>query len=450
MPNVVWTLGTFAMRSVFALVLLGAGLFFSVRPATASSSVLCEGYGGCSTGSYTSHDYAAHSSTSYWNMTAGDECTNYVAYVESAVYKVATPDYFLGNADEWPANVSAHGVTVNHVPSVGAVAEWGAYAPGLGAEGHVAIVEAVGPSDSWIDISQQHIDSDTDGYNWTRIGSGTTEWQSWPDNFIHFPIRLAVPLLHTAVGLIPNDGDSGYVLDGYGGLHAFGNAPAVTDEARWPGWDIARAVLVIGPGAGYTIDGYGGTHPFGKAPAITRYTYFRGRDVILGAALCSEEIDGKESGYELDEYGGVHAFGNAPPVSNEAYWKGFGIARAIAVNSKCDGGYTLDGFGGVHPFGTGEEPVVDEAYWKGFDIARGIVLYDNSAGYVLNGYGGLHRFSAKGTALPPAIVGGGYTRGADDFRGLAFNPAAATGAEVLGMDTAGRTLVFPFTLPSQQ
>jgi len=429
------------------LALSGSGLFLAAPEATATSSVLCQGWGGCSTGSYSSHDYAAHASTSYWDMTAGDECTNYVAYVESVIYKVVTPNYFMGNAGEWPGNVKAHGVPVNNVPSVGAVAEWNGYAPGIGSMGHVAIVEAVGPSDSWIDISQQHIDSYTDGYNWTRIYAGSSGWQSWPDNFIHFPNRLSVPL-HTAVGLIPNDGDSGYVLDGYGGLHAFGNAPAVTSEARWPGWDIARAVLVTGPGSGYTVDGYGGMHAWGKPPSISHYTYFRGQDIIVAAVLCPAGYDGQESGYSLDEYGGVHAFGDAPVVSNEAYWKGFDIAKGIVVNSACDGGYTLDGYGGIHPFGTGEAPVSNEAYWKGFDIARGIVLYDNSAGYVLDGFGGVYRFSAEGTPLPPVVAGNGDTPGVDDFAGLALDPANAAGAKALGVDSSGRTLVYPLSLQS--
>jgi len=429
-------------------MLLGAGLLFAVPAASASSSVLCQGYAGCSTGSYSSHNYAAHSYTSYWSMTAGDECTNYAAYVESAIYDVATPNYLLGNADEWPGNARAHGVTVNSTPSVGAVAEWGAYAPGLGSMGHVAIVEAVGPSDSWIDISQQHIDSYTDGYNWTRIYAGSSDWQSWPDNFIHFPSRLAVHL-HTAVGLIPNDGNSGYVLDGYGDLHAFGNAPAVSGQARWPGWDIASAVLVTGPGSGYTVDGYGGLHAWGKPPTISHYTYFRGQDIIVAAVLCPDGYDGQTSGYDLDQFGGVHPLGDAPAVSNEAYWKDFPIAKGIVVNSACDGGYTLDGYGGVHPFGQGEGPVSNEAYWKGFNIARGIVLYDDSSGYVLDGYGGVHRFSAEDTPLPPALGGNEtYTPGVDDFAGLALDPAGATGAKTLGVDTSGRTLVYPLTLPS--
>ena len=101
----------------------------------------------------------------------------------------------------------------------------------------------------------------------------------------------------------------------------------------------------------------------------------------------------------------------------------------------------------MHPFGKGEAPVRDEAYWRGWDIARGIVLFDNSAGYTLDGWGGVHRFSAKGTPLPPAVVGGGYTRGADDFRGLAFDPAAGTGADALAVDRSGNTRVFLFRLP---
>ena len=32
---------------------------------------------------------------------------------------------------------------------------------------------------------------------------------------------------------------AGWVVDGWGGLHRFGNAPAVTGSAYWPGWDIA-------------------------------------------------------------------------------------------------------------------------------------------------------------------------------------------------------------------
>ncbi len=85
---------------------------------------------------------------------------------------------------------------------------------------------------------------------------------------------------------------SGYVLDGFGGLHPFAPAgqampPAITPGAYWPGWDIARGVLLL-PGttltqpSGYVLDGYGGLHGFGGAPAVTPAPYWGGRDVARG------------------------------------------------------------------------------------------------------------------------------------------------------------------------
>jgi surface antigen len=121
-------------------------------------------------------------------MDAGDECTNYVAYVESTVYHAPTPGYTLGDAGFWPGNAAAHGVVVNDTPSVGAVAEFDPGSAGIPYPGHVAVVEQVGPHNSWIDISQQNISTDADGYDWMRInpsnpGSG---WEQWPSHFIHF------------------------------------------------------------------------------------------------------------------------------------------------------------------------------------------------------------------------------------------------------------------------
>jgi len=68
------------------------------------------------------------------------------------------------------------------------------------------------------------------------------------------------------------DGSGGYVLDGFGGLHPFGingappvAATSVAATSYWPGWDIAPDI-VLTPGngnhSGYVLDGYGGLHPF--------------------------------------------------------------------------------------------------------------------------------------------------------------------------------------------
>jgi surface antigen len=155
--------------------------------AAVSNSTLCHGYVACSQDQFTTHGYQAHSGTSYWNMNAGNNCTNYVAFVESTVYGVATPAYRLGDAGEWPQTSALHGAVVNHVPTVGSVAEWNGGSPGIPFPGHVAIVEAIGPRDSYIVISQQ-IAPDVDDFDWIRINadSATNQWEQWPSSFIHF------------------------------------------------------------------------------------------------------------------------------------------------------------------------------------------------------------------------------------------------------------------------
>jgi hypothetical protein len=238
-------------------------------------------------------------------------------------------------------------------------------------------------------------------------------------------------LIHTAAALIPGDGASGYVLDGYGGIHPFGNAPAVTQIGAngtdpWPNWDIARAIAVTAPGQGYVLDGYGGLHPFGGAPALADSSYWPNWDIARGLAICP----GGAGGYVLDGWGGIHAIGNAPALAGSAYWSGWDIARGIVVNSTCTGGYVLDGYGGIHPFGTA--PAVNaSAYWGGWDIARSITLVTDSSGYVLDGWGGVHPFAATGTPMPPALTNPKYdAAGTDPFDAFVYSESTNSGVAV--------------------
>lgn len=169
-----------------------AGIHTDVRAAASRVSwVMCSGYVECKAHGHSDHGYPGHAGDSYWRMTVGNECTNYVAYVEARVFRARRPRYLLGDAGQWAAAARAHGVVVNHVPSRGAVAEWDDGAPGMGSEGHVAVVERVGRHDRYIVISQQHIGSDRNGYDWTRINAGfpSADWQEWPDHFLHFGQR---------------------------------------------------------------------------------------------------------------------------------------------------------------------------------------------------------------------------------------------------------------------
>ncbi len=181
----------------------------NITIATPTAGPVCEGFlasatqtvPGCNVAPYTTYNYNNEMSTLYWPGTgaSGTECTNYVAFVESSVYGVPTPTYALGHATTWASTAEQHGVTVNQTPTVGSVAQWYANDPHIESDGHVAIVEAVGPNDSYIVVSQDNWSSDTNKYGWALILNGApNQGEPWPDNFIHFPAtRLPTTLSRT-------------------------------------------------------------------------------------------------------------------------------------------------------------------------------------------------------------------------------------------------------------
>jgi uncharacterized protein YvpB len=150
----------------------------------------------------------------------------------------------------------------------------------------------------------------------------------------------------------------GVLLDGWGGLHAFGGAVVHTSGAPyWAGWDIARAVAVRADGSGgWTLDGWGGIHAWGAAPSVGTPAYWRGwdiaRDVVLTSHGADGELDGRQ-GYLLDGYGGIHPWGGAPPLAGP--YPGTDVARSLLVDVNGsgipDGGWTLYANGSLHAFG---------------------------------------------------------------------------------------------------
>ncbi len=119
-------------------------------------------------------------------------CTNYAAFVESTVYGVPTPKHLLPiNAMNWATGAREDGFMVNHTPTVGSVAQWYTNDNNgvIGPDGHVAVVEAIGPEDGYIVISQDNWSTDTDYYGWASILNepDTPGAEPWPDNFVHFP-----------------------------------------------------------------------------------------------------------------------------------------------------------------------------------------------------------------------------------------------------------------------
>ncbi len=187
----------------------------ATSPAAAAGSTpayagpLCEGWGGnpvpgeldpCSLAPYTTHNFQNEYTTSYWGMPPDQDtapngvwanCTNYVAFVESTAYSVPAPNPALPvNATNWAQGAQKDGFTVNQTPTVGSVAQWYANDNNkvIGADGHVAIVEQVGPDDSYIVVSQDNWHTDTGYYGWAKILNepDTPGAEPWPDNFIHF------------------------------------------------------------------------------------------------------------------------------------------------------------------------------------------------------------------------------------------------------------------------
>jgi N-acetyl-anhydromuramyl-L-alanine amidase AmpD len=212
-----------------------------------------------------------------------------------------------------------------------------------------------------------------------------------------------------------------YTIDAYGGTHANESAQ-LSSTAYWPGWQIARTgktlpVTTGSPQTGFVLDGWGGLHQFGGAIAETSGStghYWKGWDIARDFAFLP---DGS-GGFVLDGWGGLHPFrlnGSTAPLQAQGftYW-GWDIARKVVIFADGSGGYVLDGWGGLHPFGiNGPVPptaatIAGGSYWPGWDIARDIVLTPgnlNHSGYLLDGYGGIHPFhsATDGSTMPTGI-----------------------------------------------
>jgi hypothetical protein len=314
--------------------------------------------------------------------------------------------------------------------------------------GHTAVVVSSNPATGAFTIMSQNYPEGkageqslqvdlSGGHNGYVSLSGSWTKASWLD--------LRTPTAqHASVALIANDGASGYTVDGYGHLHPFGNAPAVTSPSPlWPGWDIVRGIALFPDSTpfavrGYVLDGWGGIHPFGAGnasppPSPSQYAYWQGWDIARGIVLRGNT----GTGYVLDGWGGLHPFapsGVTLPATpaNTAYWKGWDIARGVAL-ATANSGYIVDGWGGIHPFG-GAPTVSNPNYWSGWDIVRGITLAAPTSGYLLDGFGGIHPFGGA-----PAVSSPGYSSGNDIFRGIALDPSTGYGADVTDLTTTPYT-----------
>ena len=79
------------------------------RISLATSTYLCSGYAECQAAGYGNAGYRQASSTTYWRMYAGHNCTNYVAYrlIQSGMPDVR-PWEGSGNASNWGVAMAEH------------------------------------------------------------------------------------------------------------------------------------------------------------------------------------------------------------------------------------------------------------------------------------------------------------------------------------------------------
>jgi len=122
-------------------------------------------------------------------------------------------------------------------------------------------------------------------------------------------------------------------------------------QSLWSNRDNACVIPFDNVNHLYLLDGYGGIHPSGTAPALSSPDY-AGYDIARGLAF----FGGATGGYWMDGYGHLHSVGNVKPVSSLSYPSfGFDIARSIWPvpwsTPNHPGGYILDGYGGISSFG---------------------------------------------------------------------------------------------------
>jgi len=153
--------------------------------------------------------------------------------------------------------------------------------------------------------------------------------------------------------VLRSDNLGGYVLDAYGALHQFGNAPGLSGSVYWGGWDIARSLALTSDSGGYVLDGYGGLHPFGTATSLSSSPpYWGGWDIARSLVI----VDNGTGGYTLDGWGGVHPFGSATALSGNGYWPGSNNGKAIAVTNADTLGAEVDAAGVVWNLATTTPP----------------------------------------------------------------------------------------------
>ncbi len=154
-----------------------ATLLVPTPPAGATSSLLCQGFTGCTAAGYSNFGYApTNYKKMWWRMYAGHNCTNYMAYrMIQAGMPTTRPWSSTGDARNWGVVFKSK---TNQTPLVGSVAWW--------SSNHVAYVQQIIDANTIV-ISEDHYGGDFDWRRIVRSGGG------WPTGFIHLEDEVVKP-----------------------------------------------------------------------------------------------------------------------------------------------------------------------------------------------------------------------------------------------------------------
>ena len=191
---------------------------------------------------------------------------------------------------------------------------------------------------------------------------------------------------------------SGYILSGWGTVHAFGSAtqgPTGVDPGAptsTQGVDLFRAILMdpTATGAGYRLRADGLVERFGSVLPPDIGTGPGANAIDAGGAIAmvgnmADFATGMEF-YVLDVFGKVWPCNGAPTPDNYGQWfsgtipsDGFNFCRDIDVADWSDmAGYVVDGYGRVFSFGegggAGAKRPASKPNWRaqGWDVVRDI------------------------------------------------------------------------------
>ncbi len=105
----------------------------------------------------------------------------------------------------------------------------------------------------------------------------------------------AAALVLAVVGLgSPAFAQEGYVLDAFGGVHAFGGAPVISPSSPYFGFDVAAAIELVDSAGFIVLDKFGGVHAGGTAstpsPLPPYFGFEAARDLALVPASSGSPI----------------------------------------------------------------------------------------------------------------------------------------------------------------